>query len=475
MNQEISRYLRAIEAIHQGNYDLDFLEVEEQFEKASDKYDRLAHGLADLAAELKARNAFQEKLEKIILRANAGFLLENILECIYQDFQTLIPYNRMGLATLEKNGMVVRSVWAKSDHEPLELGVGYSAKLENSSLASILETGQPRILNDLVEYLGKKPNSASTRLMVKEGIRSSLTCPLIANRSAVGFLFFSSTQAGTYADVHVETFLRIADQLSVILEKGRLASALEASKTEIEQKNEELRHLNELKNNFLGIAAHDLRSPLSFIRTSSDLLLNGAKLDLENAEQLSLLENINRQSQYLLGLLDDLLDLTEIEAGKMKLTLQEMDAGSFFPESLKAMFRLADAKGMKVILEAPEQGKMKGDPARLRQVIENLVSNAIKYAPPGSTVRVVAREEPGAWQVSVQDEGPGLTEEDRQRVFQSFARLSALPTGGEKSTGLGLAIVRWIVEAHGGKVGVDSQLSQGSTFWFTLPKTKEHS
>jgi hypothetical protein len=101
--------------------------------------------------------------------------------------------------------------------------------------------------------------------------------------------------------------------------------------------------------------------------------------------------------------------------------------------------------------------------------MDNLLTNAVKYSPPGSTVQVSVQPEGDGWRINVQDEGPGITEEDRQKLFEDFARLSARPTGGEKSTGLGLAIARRIVHAHGGEIGVDSIPGHGATFWFTLP------
>jgi signal transduction histidine kinase len=109
------------------------------------------------------------------------------------------------------------------------------------------------------------------------------------------------------------------------------------------------------------------------------------------------------------------------------------------------------------------------DPLRLRQVMDNLISNAVKFSPPGSVVRVRASRQDAAWRIEVQDQGPGITPKDRQRLFQDFARLSAAPTGGEKSVGLGLAITRRVVKAHGGQIGVDSEPGRGATFWFTAP------
>ncbi len=130
---------------------------------------------------------------------------------------------------------------------------------------------------------------------------------------------------------------------------------------------------------------------------------------------------------------------------------------------------VATPKGTRIQFQPIVPGAVYADPLRLRQVIDNLVSNAVKYSPPGSVVRVGLQRLDQGWRIAVQDQGPGLTLTDRQRLFQDFARLSARPTGGEKSVGLGLAIVRRIVEAHGGQVGADSEPGQGAVFWFTLP------
>jgi signal transduction histidine kinase len=130
---------------------------------------------------------------------------------------------------------------------------------------------------------------------------------------------------------------------------------------------------------------------------------------------------------------------------------------------------LANPKGMHVELRAPAEGAIHADPLRLRQVLDNLISNAVKFSPKGSTVTVVAERSGTDWKISVRDEGPGLKEADRASLFQEFSKLSARPTGGEKSTGLGLAIVKQVVLAQGGTIDVDSTPGKGATFWFTLP------
>jgi GAF domain-containing protein len=262
-------YVEAIQRLRCGEYDL-------AVPVGSDEIGRLGEALCDLARALESRNREAQKLDQITARINAGLLLDDILENVYHDFRGIIPYNRIGFSLIENDGQVVRARWAKSDQPEVKLTTGYVAPLEGSSLQTILKTGRPRILNDLAEYLEQKPDSESTRLIVAEGIRSSLTCPLIADGVPVGFMFFSSIQPNAFNEAHVETFSRIASQLSVIVEKGRLVSELSERKAAIERQNKELRRLNDLKNTFLGIAAHDLRNPIGAIQTSIDLLVDPA-------------------------------------------------------------------------------------------------------------------------------------------------------------------------------------------------------
>ncbi|MBP7688608.1 MAG: GAF domain-containing protein [Thermoflexales bacterium] len=461
-DDRIPRYIAATEQMKQGQFDLEVPTT------PPDEVGRLGEALRDLARSLEARYREVQQLERITTRINAGLLLDDVLDNVFQDFREVIPYERIGLALLEDDGQLVRARWARSDLPVVKINRHFSQPLAGSSLEVILRTGQPRILNDLPAYLAMKPSSESTRLIIAEGLNSSLTCPLVANGVPIGFIFFSSARAHAYDDAHVDTFRHIAEQLSVIVEKGRLVSEIAAQKTAIEQRNDELRRLNDLKNSFLGIAAHDLRSPLGLIQMTAELLVD-PEADLTPAQHAKFTQDILRHTDHMLRLLNDLLDVTQIESGNLNLEETAVDLAALLEEAVKWHMLVATPKGTRIQLQPIVSGTVYADPLRLRQVIDNLVSNAVKYSPPGSVVRVGLQRLDGGWRIAVKDQGPGLTPTDRQRLFQDFARLSARPTGGEKSVGLGLAIVRRIVEAHGGQVGADSEPGQGAVFWFTLP------
>jgi diguanylate cyclase (GGDEF)-like protein len=169
--------------------------------------------------------------------------MDEVLEEMFDSFQSVFPYDRIGCSLLEDEGRTVRAVWARSRGAAPRLGVGYSAPLSGSSLARIIETGRPRILNDLEKYLREHPGSHSTRLVVSDGVRSSLTCPLVAHGKRVGFVFFSSNRRNAYSERHVELLMVIAGQLSLVVEKGRLYSELLQARTALEEANRSLNRM----------------------------------------------------------------------------------------------------------------------------------------------------------------------------------------------------------------------------------------
>jgi signal transduction histidine kinase len=463
MDKSTERFIKQIKQLGAGIYDPHALTEAEN---------GLGQAIRSLARDLELRQRQEQQFDQIMAQINAGLTLEDALNAVYQSFWELIPYDRIGVALLEEGEPTVRLHWVRSDLRAMKLEVGYTAPLAGSSLELILQSGQPRILNDLQDYLQHKPESISTRLIVEEGLHSSLTCPLIVEGIPQGFIFFSCAQPQAYTDAHCDVFQRIARQLAVVVEKGLLVSRLAAQKEAIERQNKELRRLNGLKNAFVGMAVHDLRDPIAHIQMVAQVLL-GEYPPLTVEEQREFLRTVGRQADHMLQMIGEILDVTEIEAGRLNLQIATVDLCRLLDVAVTHYNHLASAKGTHVLLEAAPIGLVQVDPMRVRQVIDNLISNAVKFSPPGSKVHVSAAKIEAGWKVSIRDEGPGVTAEDRKRLFQDFARLSARPTGGEKSTGLGLAISKRFVEAHGGQIGVDSSPGQGATFWFTLPDSAE--
>ncbi|MBM3855177.1 MAG: hybrid sensor histidine kinase/response regulator [Verrucomicrobia bacterium] len=234
---------------------------------------------------------------------------------------------------------------------------------------------------------------------------------------------------------------------------------------------EQLSKANAAKNRFLGMAAHDLRNPLASIRGLSEFLRDGAVGPL-TADQLDLVQTIHAASQSMLEMLNQLLDVAAIEAGELKLHLEPTNLGDLAARSVAMINIEAGKKRTRVEFARPDPPVvLPADSAKMKQVIDNLLSNAVKYSPPGSTIRAYVQSGPAAAQCCffVRDQGPGIPDDERDKLFKDFGRLSSKPTAGEKSTGLGLAICRNIVEAHRGTIAVANLPEGGCEFRVMLP------
>jgi PAS domain S-box-containing protein len=235
-------------------------------------------------------------------------------------------------------------------------------------------------------------------------------------------------------------------------------------------KNAQLAELNDVKNQMLGMAAHDLRNPLHVVNAASSLLLDKLARDVSEAEKRDLLDRIYKNSEFMLNLIDDLLDVAKIETGRLDLTLATGDLCGLIEENMAMNRVLARKKGIRLDF-APERGlpALRFDGSRLEQVLNNLISNALKFSPPGGTVTVRASRVDGSVVVSVHDHGQGIPAKELELLFKPFSKTSVHSTAGEKSTGLGLAICRKIVEGHHGRIWAESEVSKGSVFSFSLP------
>lgn len=189
---------------------------------------RFRHSLDALNDRLDRKFEEVRLLADVSQRVTSGAMLGEVLDFIYTEFRKLLPYDRIGLSFLEGHPphVSVRAAWARSDAPVLYLVEGYCAPLEGSSLKTLLETGRPRVLNDLEAHLRAHPRSDSTARIVKEGMRSSLTCPLVAQGNPIGFMFFSSRTPSAYEGLHVATFQVLAGTVSLAVERGRLYGQL---------------------------------------------------------------------------------------------------------------------------------------------------------------------------------------------------------------------------------------------------------
>ncbi|MBF0452717.1 MAG: response regulator [Candidatus Magnetomorum sp.] len=253
-----------------------------------------------------------------------------------------------------------------------------------------------------------------------------------------------------------------------MLEKYQLKIDLAQKNTELELKNKELIESNLLKNNFLGIAAHDMRTPLYGIKGLAELLLDGSKGKMAD-DQIAYISLINHSVEEMLLLINDLLDISKIESGKLDILPRNDSLIALIDNRLQFHSVMASKKNIIIQRNFLPINTFYFDANRISQVFDNFMSNAIKYSPFDKEIIVSTETTEKEVIVHIQDQGPGISQEDQEKLFGEFQRLSARPTGGEKSVGLGLAIVKKIITAHKGRLEVKSELDKGSRFSFALP------
>jgi diguanylate cyclase (GGDEF)-like protein len=206
-----------------------------------DDVGQLGRRLSELARALERRQIEDDKLAQVADGMTRGLFLDEVLDEAYEAFRGVIPYDRIGCALLERDGEILRARWARSAAPHPCIDRGFGASMKGSSLQCIIATGEPRILNDLEAYLEAHPRSIGTRRIVSEGMRSSLTCPLVNQGKAIGFLFFSSMTPDTYRDAHQQIFMRIAGQLAAVVERSRLYERMHELNRELLETREQLR------------------------------------------------------------------------------------------------------------------------------------------------------------------------------------------------------------------------------------------
>jgi signal transduction histidine kinase len=237
---------------------------------------------------------------------------------------------------------------------------------------------------------------------------------------------------------------------------------------EIQEKSRQLAEASQHKSQFLANMSHELRTPLNAILGYTELILDSVYGEMPEKAR-SVLDRVQRNGRHLLGLINEVLDLSKIEAGQLTLSLADYSLKNVIQSVFSSVEPLASEKQIKLKIDlASELSQGRGDERRLTQVLLNLVGNAIKFTD-GGEVAIRASTSNGRFNVTVSDTGPGISETDQAKLFQEFQQADNSITRKKGGTGLGLAISKRIVEMHGGRIWVESTLGQGSTFAFTLP------
>jgi len=396
-------------------------------------------------------------INEINRRVAAANNIVELVDFVFSRLPACMPCERIGIAFVEEQGWRLVSHYHVASFAPLFLIKDFAQDLRGSSLETVIRKQQPRILNDLEAYLAEHPDSVSTKLIVREGVHSSLTCPLLVEGRPIGAIFFSSRQKNAYEARHVRLTLAIAERLSQAAEKA--------------YRIEQLENANRAYMEMLGFVAHELKNPVSSMMTNAQLLADGYLGEVV-AEQREKLERIVRQGEHLLDLIGDYLSLARIESADNtdNFALIEDFAGQLIAPALELLAEQVAERRMRIETAYPEKCRsIYGDMALLRIVVSNLVSNGIKYGNEGGLLRICLTQEEKHTEFSVWNEGPGFPPEKQSQLFRRFSRLNTPELMSRKGTGIGLYTCWKVAQLHAGSIRAESKHGQWARFIFRIP------
>ncbi|MFH1723301.1 MAG: GAF domain-containing sensor histidine kinase [Elusimicrobiota bacterium] len=398
-------------------------------------------------------------VERIALHVNDALSIEEAVDCVWNATNGLVPRDRIGLSFIDSDGARVTARYARTEYPDLHLAAGYSVPLAGSSLQALLRCGKVRIIPDLNRYLRVHQDSESTKLMLREGVRGSITLPLRVRDRHMGFMFFSTRLRAEYREEHALLLRDMLDRISQAVEKTWIIKQLEDARK------------NYLKT--LGFVAHEIKSPLASITAKAMTYMDGYLGKVE-PQAGATLRAIIRNTEYLLSMVNDYMELSRLESGEVLFEpVKNLQIVDVLRVALDMVAGHAAVRGTRLRVGGPVQrAVLDGDPDSLTTVVINLLDNAVKYGVDKQTVRVLVSVDQGWLTLKVRNQGVGFAKEESARLFRRFSRLHQKGLEDRKGSGLGLYLAWLIAQRHKGSLTAASEPGKWAEFTLRLPNAR---
>jgi signal transduction histidine kinase len=426
---------------------------------------RLLHELKTRNSELTESLARQTAMSEILrVIASSPSNLQPVLDSVAENAARLCQANDALIYRIEDDALKCVANYGPLMARP---GVG-PPSISRRSIPGLVVLDRETIhIHDLIEVPEEELPAVFARAV---GTRTVLATPLLRNREPIGVILIRRLQVQPFSENQIALLKTFADQAVIAIENVRLFHEIQQKNHQLEVANERLQDLDRLKSDFVSNVSHELRTPLTAIKGAVDLVLREVPGPL-NEKQTHYLTRVRSNTQHLAGLINDLLDLSKIEDGKMEFKTTRVSLGGLVHEVVETLRPMAAEKPIALDVAVPEPSILVwADRDKVTQVLMNLIGNAIKFTPPNGRVGVSAESESTGWvRVSIRDMGAGIPTSEQQKIFEKFYQVAENGGPKPKGTGLGLAISKALVELHGGKIWVESEIEHGSNFSFTLP------
>jgi signal transduction histidine kinase len=424
--------------------------------------DQAAIGIENVRLFNETKEALeQQKASAEVLGAISASIADTapVFDKILESCQRLFEGHLVGVTLVEEDGLVHLRAYKGEGAEALTRIYPMPLSRESGTGFAILEQ---RVMD-----FADVHNDKATPPQVKSGasilgFASIVFAPMIFEGRGIGAIWVARRQAGAFGEKQVTLLKTFADQAVIAIQNARLFR-------EIQEKSAQLEVANKHKSEFLANMSHELRTPLNAIIGFSEVLIDKMFGEV-NEKQLDYLKDIHDSGRHLLSLINDILDLSKIEAGRMDLEVSSFDLPGALSNAMTLVRERAQRHGIQLSLDVDQRlGAVQADERKFKQIVVNLLSNAVKFTPDGGQVALSAKKYDGKVEVAVRDTGIGIAPEDHAAVFEEFKQVGRDYTRKAEGTGLGLTLTKRFVELHGGEIRLQSALGKGSTFTITLP------